>query len=88
MARRLHFDMQDTSTRDIAVGANAKVDSHVADCIRFREQLSKQADLTNTAIADLGEKITGLQIKLATALGILLFAGKVVDYVLIWKGQK
>jgi len=78
--------MVDTDTRDIAVGANTKVDAHVADCIRFREQLSKQYDETKEAISSLGDKITGLQIKLATGLGILVFAGKMVDYILVWKG--
>ena len=80
--------MADTDTRDIAVGANTKVDAHVADCIRFRDQLSKQYDETKNAMSDLGDKITGLQIKLATALGILVFAGKIVDYVLVWRGTK
>ena len=80
--------MADTDTRDIAVGANTKVDAHVADCIRFRDQLSKQYDETKNAMSDLGDKITGLQIKLATALGILVFVGKIVDYVLVWRGTK
>ena len=80
--------MSDDNTRDIAVGANTKVDAHVADCIRFREQLSKQYDENKAAISDIGDKITSLQIKLATALGVLVFAGKIVDYVLVWRGQK
>ena len=80
--------MDNDNTRDIAVGANTKVDAHVADCIRFREQLSKQYDETKVAMSDIGDKITALQIKMAVALGILIFAGKIIDFILVWKGQK
>jgi len=79
--------MEDT-TRDIAVQAKQKVDSHVDDCIRFREILSKQYDHTQEAISALGDKIVALQLKMAAALGVLIFAGKIVDYILVWRGQK
>jgi hypothetical protein len=78
----------DDNARDIAVSANQKVDSHIDDCVRFRQIVSKQYDEIRNDMNLISDKITSLQIKLATALGVLLFATKAVDYILAWHGAR
>ncbi len=76
--------MQQTDTRDIAIGADVKIDTHVQDCVRFRQQIADAARRTDVKIDDLGDKIVGLQLKAALALGGLIAASKLLDYAILW----
>lgn len=80
--------MIDENTRDIAVGANVKVDAHVQDCIRFRSQISESFKTVNANMADIGNQVKSLQIRAALALGALGVLGKAIDYFLEWHGAK
>ena len=75
-------------TRDIAIGANVKVDAHVQDCIRFRAQIADSFRNVNDNMSGLADKITGLQVKAALLLGGLIVLGKISDYVLLWVENK
>lgn len=75
-------------TRDIAIGADVKIDAHVQDCIRFRQQIADSFKNVNSNMSGLADKITNLQIKAALLLGALIVIGKVSDYILLWLEHK
>lgn len=80
--------MSDEGTRDMAIRANVKVDAHVEDCIRFRAQIAQSFSDTREDIKNITRDINKLQLKAAAALGILISAGKVIDWLLQWHGTK
>ena len=80
--------MSSEDTRDIAIGADVKIDTHVQDCIRFRSQIAESFKNVNSNMADIGEQVKTLQIRAALALGGLVVIGKAIDYFLQWHGAK
>ena len=40
--------MSSEDTRDIAIGADVKIDTHVQDCIRFRSQIAESFKNVNS----------------------------------------
>lgn len=80
--------MNEQETRDIAVGANVKVDSHIEDCIRFRAIIQDSFRDVKGSMNNLADQIKGLQIKAALAVGGLIVFGKALDYLLAWHAVK
>jgi len=79
--------MSGEDTRDIAVGANVKVDAHIDDCIRFRTMIAQSFKDMNENMSAIGDQVKALQIRAALAVGGLVVLGKTIDYILQWHGK-
>lgn len=67
-------DRRNDNTRDIAVGADVKINQHMTDCTQFR--LSIQNILT-----EFRQDLKAINWRLALIVGAITLAGKGIDWV-------
>lgn len=72
---------EDRDTRDTAVRADQKVDSHIQDCIKWREVVEKSFQSLKADLAAQGTDIKSLNNRVVLIIGGLIVVSKLLDWV-------